>query len=187
MKTRFAFLFGSAILFATMSTWCDSIAYPVSPETSRNTLHRIQTNAVQGPAAFDLANAKTLLRFPSAEPVRSTFETKWGFYIPSVRPGFGSQVFFAPEADIAAHDDAQDLIDFRDRTSSFEHLDEESRGARRRSVDANSGSANDPPVSAPEPGSLPFSLIGVIGVGLLVRRRRMHKMSPRPTLFPQSE
>jgi hypothetical protein len=187
MKIRFALLFGSTVLLATMSTWCDSITYPVSSETSRNTIGLTPMNDGQEARMSDLSDARSLPQTPFARPLGGVVGANWFFDVPRVRPVFGSEVFLAPQADTAAHLGDLDLSAVRDRAWSFERFDKESRRARRRGEDGNIGSASVPPTSVSEPGSLALSLVGVIGVGLLLRRRKISQDVLAIDLAPQSE
>jgi hypothetical protein len=160
MKIGPAMLFVGAWLLAPTVVCADGVACPGSAEGFRNSVNPIQSIDGQAPGTRAHADGKAGI----------CFSVKNDFQVVSPEPLLNSEMIVGPPAGIYARASDLNLFDFLNQPLSRARFDRGSPRSKPAHEGVKVGTTNLPGVSVSEPGSLARSLVGLIGIGLLVRR-----------------
>jgi hypothetical protein len=148
MNIRPALLLGGVFLIAAMPAFADTLTSLGTAEESRNLarpgLDTLLTGNLRADGVFE---------YPSAKPLSD------------------SDTLFTRASDTDIHTASVNFFDSFDRAATYSYDEKEWRRRKHGHIDGNGGSPSSLPVSAPEPGSLALSLVGLIGIGFLAQRR----------------
>ena len=171
MKIRSALLLGGVFLVAAMPAWADRIPYPGTAEDSRNVASPANEIDIHGAKLNAPGDAGFLARPATGMLPTASFRAVGPFDVSTSKSPLNLDTLFTTTPDAEAHSAGWSLPYAYDHSASFAHDGNDSRKARHGDQGATGGDTTPLPVSAPEPGSLALSLVGLVGVGLLARRR----------------
>ena len=171
MKIRSALLLGGAFLVAAMPAWADRIPYPGTAKESQNVASPAKEIDIQGAKLNAPVDAGFLARPASGMLLTANFRAIGTFDVSTSKSPLNLDTFFTTTPDAERSLCRLGSILCVRSLSSFAHDGRESRRARHGNEGVTGGDTTPLPVSAPEPGSLALLLVGLVGIGLLARRR----------------